>query len=179
MYLDASHHQSFNWKMKTSSMQFWERIRGLDGKLILLGTSRYVFIQIIHHCLYVLIQYLFNLMLCISSKKITEGIIRYNIDNENDLKKDVCDLKSYPPCVECVVQCTRKALEGRRQRRVNLVFNKMQIGLEVIHNAFMSFACTTFSEEPIGGWSYRNLKCDASWHHQFIVPYKIIIMQFV
>ena len=94
-------------------------------------------------------------MLCISSKKITEGIIRYNSDSEDDLKKDVCDLKSYPPFVECVVWCTRKALEGGRQTRVNLVFNKMQTGLEVTrHNAFMSFACTTFSEEPIGGWSW-------------------------
>ena len=92
-----------------------------------------------------------NLMLCISSKKITEGIIRYNSDSEDDLKKDVCDLKSYPPFVECMVQCTPKALEGGRQRRVELVFNKTR------HNAFMSFACATFSEEPIGGWSL--LRC--------------------
>ena len=149
MWLNASHHQSFNWKAKTSSMQFWKRMRGLDGRLILLGTLRYVFIQRIHCCLYLKD----NLMLCISSKKVTEGIICYNSDSEDDLKKDVCDLKSYPPFVECVVQCTRRGLKGGRQRRVNLVFNKMQTGLEVTHqNAFMSFACTTFSEEPIGGW---------------------------
>ena len=143
MWLNASHHQSFNWERKTSSMQFWKRIRGLDGRLILLETLRYVYIQRIHRCSYLID----NLMLCISSKKITEGIIHYNSDSEDDLKKDVCDLKSYPPFVECMVQCTRKALKGGRQRRVKLVFNK------TCHNAFMSFACTTFSEEPIGGWS--------------------------
>ena len=61
---------------------------------------------------------------------------------------------SYPPFVKCVVQCTRKALEGRRQRQVHLDFNKMQTGVEVTcHKAFMSSSCTTFSEEPIGGWS--------------------------
>ena len=97
-------------------------------------------------------------MLCISSKKITEGIIHYNSDSEIDLEKDVCAFRSYPPCVECVVQCTPEALEGGQQRRVHLGFYKMQTGLKVTrHNAFMSFACTTFSEEPIGGWSW--LRC--------------------
>ena len=114
-----------------------------------------VCIQRIPSCLYILNrQFDFVYFL----QKITKGIIHYNSDSKDDLKKDVCDLKSYPPFVECVVQCTREALEGGRKRRVNLVFNKMQTGLEVTrHNAFISFACITFSKEPIGGGSW--LRC--------------------